>query len=79
MRPMYQLAEDAHPGFRRAIEVFGTPSQIAGLLGISRQAVGKWRETGVPPESALRLELLEPSRVRAVDLVDRARMGQHAE
>lgn len=39
--------------FVRTIETWGlTQAETARLFGVSRQAIGKWRRRGVPPERA---------------------------
>ena len=40
-------------GFTRTTEAWGlSQAEAARLFGVSRQAVGKWRRRGVPPERA---------------------------
>lgn len=39
--------------FRRTIETWGlSQAEAARLFGVSRQAIGKWRRRGVPPDRA---------------------------
>ena len=39
--------------FRRTIETWGlSQAETARLFGVSRQAIGKWRRRGVPPDRA---------------------------
>ena len=43
----------ASQSFARTIEVWGlSQAEAARLLGVSRQAIGKWLHRGIPPERA---------------------------
>jgi DNA-binding transcriptional regulator YdaS (Cro superfamily) len=45
------------------LSYFGSPSAVAERLGITRQAVGQWKEL-VPPLSASRLSALSKGKLK---------------
>lgn len=57
-----------HPGFRRAVDFFGSQSEIARALKISPQAVSKYRFEGFSAESAIELERISGGELKALDV-----------
>lgn len=41
---------------KRAIEIAGSVTMLAEQIGVSRQAVEKWEQNGVPADRALDIE-----------------------
>ncbi|MFN8758849.1 MAG: Cro/CI family transcriptional regulator [Tagaea sp.] len=57
------------PRIRRddAVELYGSAVKLAAALGVTKQAVGNWAETGyLPPARAYQLLRLAPRRVKPI-------------
>ena len=50
--------------FDRAVEIAGSKAKLAGLIGVSAQAVSQWNPQRVPPEQCAAIELGTGGRVR---------------
>jgi DNA-binding transcriptional regulator YdaS (Cro superfamily) len=54
--------------FREAIELFGSQTNMAQSLGVSRQATTKWRRDGIPPLRQYQIESLSKGSLKAESL-----------
>lgn len=59
-------------GLEKAIKHFGSQSELARAVGISRQAVSKWRSEGVPLSQAIVIERVTNGRVTMKQLCPEA-------
>jgi DNA-binding transcriptional regulator YdaS (Cro superfamily) len=59
---------DANTSLRVAAAYLGGLGRLALKLDLSRQAIYKWRDNGIPLKRALEIERLTEGRVKASDL-----------
>ena len=52
----------------RACEIVGSQAQLARLLGVSAEAVRKWRRDRVPAERVLQIEKITKNKVSRYQL-----------
>ena len=65
----------ASRSFARTIEVWGlSQAEAARLLGVSRQAIGKWLRQGIPPERACEISDLAAATDLLLRYLKRARI-----
>ena len=65
----------ASRSFARTIEVWGlSQTEAARLLGVSRQAIGKWLRQGIPPERASEISNLAAATDLLLRYLKRARI-----
>ena len=53
---------------KRAIEIAGSTTMLAKQIGVSRQAVEKWEQNGVPADRALDIERVVGGAVKRHEL-----------
>jgi len=67
---------DSQTALRVAAAYLGGTSRLAAHLELSRQAIYKWRDFGIPLKRALQIERLTEGRVKASDLCPGVFNGQ---
>jgi|DEB0MinimDraft_3_1074331.scaffolds.fasta_scaffold54880_2 DNA-binding transcriptional regulator YdaS (Cro superfamily) len=67
---------DANTSLRVAAAYLGGLGRLALKLDLSRQAIYKWRDNGIPLKRALEIERLTEGRVKASDLCPGVFNGQ---
>lgn len=65
---VYALPMDQKTIVENACKAAGGQPSLAKLLGISEQAVSKWKRNGVPAERVLEIERLTEKRVTRHEL-----------
>ncbi|MGD9946208.1 MAG: transcriptional regulator [Burkholderiaceae bacterium] len=67
------MNREVHPIDRAASLLGITQAKLGALLGVSKAAVGQWKQEGrqVPPEHCPKIERLTQGRVRCEELNDR--------